>query len=341
MIYVLIFLAIALATYAVYLQLLLKKTKKNLKELIEDADKRAIENNQSDDGDIYFKTNLEFEITYVNEVTCKITGFTKEELIGHCLLGTLMENNEANAGKLKEHFNLIVRNQSNLNIESNIRKKNGQNLLMHCRKRPILNEALKCVGISYLCQDVSEAEDLKRQLANYIDNDTLVTNIFNETTFLKRLEHNFNLEKRYNNDFSLIVVELKDIFEFVIKGIDFDTGDKLIKISAELCVKELGKKAEIGRFDKTKIGIILNKMPREEAAEYAQKLHGMVINKIRSLNVDKYNAEMIVVSYTNRKNFNETADTILGRVRKHIDEALKTRNYGIKSSDRKFPLRKN
>ena len=43
---------------------------------------------------------------------------------------------------------------------------------------------------------------------------------------------------------------------------------------------------------------------------------------------------MFVISYTNRKNFNETPDTLLGRINRHISLALKTRSYGIKSSDK-------
>ena len=337
MVYILIVIVLT-AFYAGYLQILLNKTRKNLKELIIENDKQITENNSCDNGDIYFKTDLEFNITYANEATSKATGYSQEELVGQNVLGTLMENNEANAEKLKENLSQIIRNQTNLNVESIITKKDGQKTLMHCRKRPILNEALKCIGISYLCLDVSEAEGLKRKLSTYTDHDTLAPSIYNEATFLKRLEHNFNLAKRYNNPFSLVVIELKDIYEFVSKGIDFDTGDRLLRISAELCVKEAGDKAEIGRFDKTKLGIILNKIPREEAAKLAQKLYTLIIADIRSLNVDQYNAEMIVVSYTDRKNFNDTEDTLLGRVRRHICNALRTRKYGIKSSDRNSNL---
>lgn len=334
-------LIILLVLYITYLHFRLAKVKKNLKELIVENEKQTTESNAADDGDIYFKTDLDFNITYANDATCRATGFSQDELIGKNVLGTLMENNEANAEKLKENLSQIVRNQTNLNVESVISKKDGQKKLMHCRKRPILNEALKCVGISYLCQDVSEAEGLKRKLSAYTDYDTLAPDIYNEATFLKRLEHNFNLAKRYNTPFSLVVVELKDIYEFVSKGIDFDTGDKLLKNAAQLAVKEAGKNAETGRFDKTKLGIILNKVQREDAAKLAQKLYTMIIANIRSLNVDQYNAEMIVVSYTDRKNFNDSEDALLGRVRRHIGNALRTRKYGIKSSDRNAPNKEN
>lgn len=334
MVYAVLLIAL-LAGYAAFLQIRLRKIQKNLKELIVENDRQTTQDNAKQDGNIYFKTDLDFNITYVNDSTCKALGFGEEELIGKKILGTLMEDNEANKEKLSENLRQIINNQATINTESVLSRKNGEKILMRCRKRPILNEILKCEGISYLCRDISETSVLQQKLKDYASRDILAADILNEDAFLKRFEHDFDLNKRYNNDFSLIVIELKDIYEFASRGIDFDTGDKLLKAAADLCTRELGGGQNIGRFDKTKLGIILNKTPREEAAQDAVKLQKMIIADIRKLNIDAYNAEMFVISYTERKNFNDTADNMLGRVRRHIAAALKNREYGIKSSDRK------
>lgn len=130
-----------------------------------------------------------------------------------------------------------------------------------------------------------------------------------------------------------MVVELCDIYDFINKGIDFETGDRMLKNVAELCLQEAGKEHWVGRFDKTKFGIVLNKTPRGKAVEMSQSLQDKIIQCIRSQGVDEYNAEMFVISYTNRKDYNDSADFMLARVRRHIQSALRSRQYGIISSD--------
>lgn len=325
-----------LALYIVYLQLAWRKTKRNLKELIIENDKHTTTRNEADGGDMYFKTDLDFIITYVNEATLKKTGFKSEELIGKPLPGTLVENNENRIDKLKENLNQLIKKQATLNVENLMCKKDGSFFNVRCRKRPILNEVLKCVGISYLCEDITETKIWKQKLSTYARHDFLIADILNEEALTKRLEHDFNRAKRYNQPFSLLVIELKDIYDFANKGISFETGDTILKNVAEYCVKTFkNEDTYVGRFDKTKIGVVFSRGERAEAAQAAEKLYKAVIEQIRKLNIDQYNAEMIAVSYTDRKNFNDTADNMLGRVRRHIGNALRSHKYGIKSSDSK------
>ena len=76
---------------------------------------------------------------------------------------------------------------------------------MLCRERPILNEILECEGISFLCKDISEAEAWKENLSQFQERD-IFTNTLNEATLLDRFEHDFQLAKRYNRQFSCVVV---------------------------------------------------------------------------------------------------------------------------------------
>lgn len=199
-----------------------------------------------------------------------------------------------------------------------------------------MNEILKCTGISYLCEDITETKIWKQKLSTYASHDFLIGDILNEEAFTQRLEHDFNRAKRYNQPFAMLVIELKDIYDFANKGISFETGDTILKNAAGYCVTTFkNPDTHIGRFDKTKIGIIFSRGNREEAAKGAEKLYKSVIEQIRKLNIDQYNAEMIAVSYTDRKNFNDTADNMLGRVRRHIGNALRSHRYGIRSSDSK------
>ncbi len=322
-----------MAAYIAFLHFKLNKAKKNIKELLIENDTQAIQNNQHPQGDVYFKTDLDFLITYANEATFNLLGYTADELIGQHVLGTIFENNDANLKTLLSDFGKVSKKQATINTDRILIKKDGEKILMKCRGRPLLNGVLKCEGMSFMCKDMSETNRLEQELKSIVNKDILVTGTLNEDAFIKRLEHDFKVSKRYNNDFSLIVIELADIYEFINKGIDFETGDKLLKATAEICVSATGKDVSIGRFDKTKFGIILNKTNRDEAVKLSGNLYNLIVEKIRTLGVDEYNAEMIVISYTNRKSINDTDDAMLERVRRHIRNALNNRQYGIMSSD--------
>lgn len=322
-----------LAAYIVFLHVKLHKARQNIKELLVENDTQTTQNTQHPQGDVYFKTDLDFLITYANEATFNLLGYSPEELIGKHVLGTVFENNDANLKTLLSDFGKVSKKQATVNTDQILIKKDGEKILMKCRGRPLLNGVLKCEGMSFMCKDMREANRLEQKLQSLADKDILVTGTLNEDAFIKRLEHDFRVSKRYNNDFSLIVIELSDIYEFINKGIDFETGDKLLKSTAEICIDTAGRDASIGRFDKTKFGIILNKTSRERAVELSGNLYNLIVEKIRTLGVDEYNAEMIVISYTNRKNINDTDDAMLERVRRHIRNALHNRQYGIISSD--------
>jgi len=332
MIYLSLFCA-ALAIYALFLNRRITVLKKNLKELLHETDRQTTDHNTTP-NDIYFKVDRDMIITYVNESTLKETGFSADDLLNKPLLGTLIEDNDANQKTLFSTLNKVEKKQATVNNDLILLHKDGKKYLMRCRCRPLLDEVLSCEGMSLMCKDYSQAEALQEKLNIYQKRDILLTaDILNESSFLERLEHDFKSAKRYNHDFSLVVIELKDIYDFINKGIDFETGDRMLKNAAELCLQEAGEAYQVGRFDKTKFGIILNKAARDKAVEISRTLLEKNIQSIRSLGVDEYNAEMFVISYTNRKDYNDTADFMLSRVRRHIQTALRTRKYGIISSD--------
>ena len=84
--------------------------------------------------------------------------------------------------------------------------------------------------------------------------------------------------------------------------------------------------------------LVLNGVAREKASSIAFKIFQETVAAVKSLRVDEYNAQMIVVTYTNRKNFSDTYDGMLARVKRHVGMALKHREYGVVSSDNRGNL---
>ena len=326
-------LILVLVVYSLYLWRELKKLRKNFKELLQESRKQT-PTSQRNKENIYFHLNKNFMIEYMNDVACHFFNTDQESIANQPALGRIMEDSPANQAYLNSCFHRLLKNPETINNEIVITPQKNQKVTMKIRIRPILNEILDCVGMSIILKDISEADKLKHKLKSIQEQDILNSNILNETALFQKLEKDFNRCKRYNQDFSLVVVELKDVYDFVCKGIDFETGDKLIIQAGKICDLNGGARHTVGRFEKTKFAILLPKESRETAADIAQNMYYPLIKLIQSIGVDRYNAEMFVISYTNRKNFNETTDTLLGRVKRHISSALRKRDYGIKSSDK-------
>ena len=321
---------------AVFLFRTLKQTKASLQEFLVESETQK-DAPKVEAGDVYFKVDDKFNITFVEETGARVLGITPQNMAGKPLLGNLMEDNEAAEEFLKETFSKIAKKQTTFNTQMLVKRSDGKNLLMLTRIRPILNEVLKTKGLSFLCKDMSQADMLKNQLSDFQSIDPF-TNILNEKTLKKRFEHDFQLANRYNKELSAVVVELKDIYDFIAKGIDFETADKMLKNISSICVMSLQDDCYAGRVDKTKIILVMKNCQREKALQTAIDILEKSIDAIKKLRVDGANAQMIVISYSNRKGFSDSFDAMMARLERHINMALRQKDYGIVSSDTRRPL---
>ena len=310
----------------------LKTIQQQLKELLQETSAQASDNSQTPTDDMNFKTDKDLIITFANDALCQNLGFNKEELIGKSVFGTLMEDSEAIKSNVLGYTNKILKKTKIVNNEILIRDAEGNTLIMQCHQRPILNEILQCTGISFICKNVSSAKEMQSKLLELSERDIL-TQALNQEAFLSCLEKDFNRAKRYNQDFALLVVEAKDLCRFINQGISFERGDKLLKAIYNLCAEKTENKCTIGRFEKTKFGLILNDYSREKTAALAQEIYEASKPIIKKLGVDTYNAQMLILSYTERKGFTDTEDNMLERTKRHIENALKKHQYGVTTSD--------
>lgn len=322
-----------LVAYILVLRNKLKQTAKNLKELIKENDGQQ-SNPVKTTSEIYFKVDQDFKITFINETGADILGYLNTELIGQSVFGTLLEDKNANREMMANVLSKMCRNQSSINTQIVLLKKDGQKQLMLCRERPLLNEVLDCEGISLLCKDISEAKAWEENLTHFHNRDIFTTGL-NETALTERFEHDFQLAKRYNKPFAVIMAELKDVYEFISHGIDFETADKLLKVVSDICYAHLTPNANIGRAEKTKIVMVLNNTSSETAGKIAAKIYQETIPAIRKLGIDEYNAAMMVIGFGEKRNFNDSADAMWTRMRRRIKAALRQRYYGVLDTDKR------
>ena len=270
----------------------------------------------------------------MNGDTLKYGSYNRENLIGQSVLGTLLKDVPANREMLEETFRQLKRKKRIISSEQILQKSDSTKIPVLLRARPILNELLQCKGISFWGYPLKQQLNLEKQLKQVQEQDQLIGDILNAESFYKYLDERVKICNRYNRPLLLIVVELADIYNFINKGFSFETGDKMLRLAADACIESTGKDAKIGRFEHTKIGIVLEKFPDDKIGELTQTLWEKLIGNIRKLNVDKVNAGMVCIYYARRKS-NDEAENMLSRTRKYLSNSRAIHRYGIGTRDKK------
>ncbi len=307
-----------------------------MKELVQESNILTAAEDSHAQQSYYLKFNIDkdMKITQVNGDTLKYGGYTRESLIGQSIFGTLLKDNPANHEMLEESFRQLKKKKRIISSEQVLQKADGSKIPVLLRARPILNELLHCKGISFWGYPLKQQLALEKQLKQVQEQDQLIGDILNAESFYKYLDERVKICNRYNRPLLLIVIELADIYNFINKGFSFETGDKMLRLAADACIECTGKDVKIGRFEHTKIGIILEQFEDEKIEELTQILWEKIIGNIRKLNVDKINAGMVCIYYARRKN-NDEAENMLSRTRKYLSNSLAIHRYGIGTRDKK------
>lgn len=114
-----------LTAYVFVLRNKVRQTSRTLKELIKENDGQQ-SNPGKTNGDIYFKVDKNFEITFINDSGADILGHTAYELKGKSVFGTLVEDKGANRQAFANALSKMCRNQSTINTQIVLLKGNGK-----------------------------------------------------------------------------------------------------------------------------------------------------------------------------------------------------------------------
>jgi diguanylate cyclase (GGDEF)-like protein len=327
MIYGLLCLVAVLTAYILLLHFKLHE----MKELVQESHILMTGDTNIGKQTYYLKFNVDkdFKITKVNGDILSYGNFRREDLLGHPAIGTVMSDIAGNSEFLAEIWKRLKSKKRIITSEQVLQKSDGTPVPVLLRARPILNELLHCKGISFWGYPLKQQINLEKQLKDLQQKDKVIGEILNAESFYDYLEQQVKICNRYNYPLLLIVVELGDVHNFVNNGFSFDTGDKLLRLAADACIESVGTTAKIGRFEHTKIGMIMRQYDEKDIVKSAQIIRDAIVEKIRKLNVDKVNAEMIDVFYLQCRGGNDTAETMLSSCRKYLQNSLKIHRYGV------------
>jgi diguanylate cyclase (GGDEF)-like protein/PAS domain S-box-containing protein len=224
-------------------------------------------------GDAVVCTDINGQVSYLNIIAERLTGWPKSEAIGRPLeevfriIDSETRATVPNPMSMAAHQNRIV----GLPPTCILIRRDGVESAIEDSSAPIHDRRGRVTGAVMVFHDVSTARALALQLAYFAQHDSL-TELPNRTLLNDRLSHAITVARRHQAGLAVLYLDL-DRFKNINDSLGHLVGDHLLKsVALRLsgCVRESDT---VGRLGGDEFVIVLSEMTRaQDAAVCAEKL---------------------------------------------------------------------
>jgi diguanylate cyclase (GGDEF)-like protein/PAS domain S-box-containing protein len=200
------------------------------------AEKERVQVTLKSISDGVITTDVERQVTYLNPVAERITGWSAAEAAGHAIQRVMHLINEHNGERMPCPVGLVV-------AYGHTRKMQGEIILIdrHGNRHPVESAAApmldhdgKMLGTVLVLHDVTDARKAATRMT-YLATHDVLTGLPNRTLLHDRLQHALALAERTQQRLAILFIDL-DQFKNVNDSLGHDVGDRLlIEIGKRFC----------------------------------------------------------------------------------------------------------
>ena len=216
---------------------------------------------------IYSSTDLEGNITEVSNAFCKISGFSKEQLLGKN--HRIVRHPDMPEQKFAKLWQTILNGETWHGEIKNRRKKGGE-YWIDTMIYPRVDERDERVGYTAISHDITDKKRVE-ELSVTDQLPRLHNRMFLETSFHREI----NRAKRYKYPFSVIMVDI-DYFKEVNDTYGHDIGDNVLIMISELLANNIRETDILGRWGGEEFLVICPHTHISDAKVLAEKLRSGV-----------------------------------------------------------------
>ena len=213
--------------------------------------------------------NTDLEVTDWNHAAEGMFGFTKEEMLGRHLAGTITPKSEGE--KVEAIWTDLLENIGGTRSRNKNITKDGRTILCEWYNTPLIDQHGKVIGVASLVDDITArklSEDMIWKQANY---DTL-TGLPNRNMFHDRLAQELRKADRDKCPLALLLLDL-DEFKEVNDTLGHDTGDLLLQEAGRRISSCVRQSDTVARLGGDEFAIILHELHGNSHIEkVAQKI---------------------------------------------------------------------
>lgn len=288
-------LIILVLIFVLYRYSIIEEYSKNLQQNIDIIDKHVLISYSDKKG----------TITYASDALCKLTGYTKEELVGQN--HRIFKHPDTPRATFKKLWQTITQGEI---FKGEIKNKNkaGGAYWVDATITPIINKYGEIEGYSAIRQDITD-----KKYAQQLSITDKLTQIYNRLHLENILAKETQRANRYGEIYSIIMIDI-DNFKSINDNHGHDAGDKILVSVVNILKTKIRQTDVLGRWGGEEFLIICPQSDMDQAYIVAQKLR-VAIQEFEFPIVKKVTCSFGVSEYRSK---DRNSDAVV----KKADEAL-------------------
>lgn len=224
-------------------------------------------------GEAVICTDVDMNVTFMNPVAEKLSGWAQDEAIGQHIL-TILRITFGDGGPVME--NIHSGDFSRMAIEQDVvlHCRNGGSHDIHYSITPLTTLDGQCIGSVLVIQDVTESRKMLKQLSYSASHDSL-THLANRVSFENHMKRLLQSASENRQRHALVFIDL-DRFKAVNDSAGHAAGDALLRELSSLMMSMLRTGDFLARLGGDEFGLLLP----DCSAENARHISGRIIETI-------------------------------------------------------------
>jgi diguanylate cyclase (GGDEF)-like protein/PAS domain S-box-containing protein len=173
----------------------------------------------------YFEVDLAGNFTFVNDSMCRLTGCSKEELLG---MNHKQFTNEETAKEVFQAFNKVyITGEPSKAFDWQVIRKDGVELFIETSITLKKDSSGEPTGFKGMIRDITERKRMEQQL-NYMATHDTLTGLPNRLMFSQLLSQAIRSAQRNEKQLAVFFIDL-DRFKTINDSLGHEAGDRLLK----------------------------------------------------------------------------------------------------------------
>lgn len=191
-------------------------------------------------GDAVITTNMQSEVTYLNPVAEKMTGWSKSEALGRPILEVFRILNESTRKLAPNPVDVVLAHHKTCGLANHtlLIAKSGAEYAIEDSAAPICDQDGNVLGVVLVFHDVSNARQMAQKMTYLAEHDYL-TDLPNRLLLTDRITQAISAAKRRHSKLAILFIDI-DHFKRVNDTLGHEIGDQLLKVLSkriQLCIR--------------------------------------------------------------------------------------------------------
>ena len=236
-------------------------------------DRERAETTLNSIGDGVISTDVSGNVTYLNAVAERMTGWRREEAVGRPLARVLRIVDGVTREVSPNPMQLTARPDATVGLTPNcvLIRRDGVETAIEDSAAPIRDRRGRITGAVMVFHDVSAARAMSRHISHLAAHDSL-TDLPNRMLLTDRLSQAIASARRHGHQLAVVFLDL-DRFKEVNDSLGHGIGDRLLQSVAGRLVASVRSSDTVSRYGGDEFVLLLSRLERaDDAAATARKV---------------------------------------------------------------------